>query len=201
MQYAPTDKEEDMFKMIHNAFMSLLLFTIITGLIYPLAVTGIAQLLFPFQANGSIIEQNGNPVGSALIGQQFSDPKYFWGRPSATSPYPYNASSSSGSNLGQGNPVLLNALQERVVRLKVEDPANNKPLPVDLVTASGSGLDPHISPAAAEYQAARVAKNRGIDEAKIHALIAAYTEPRQFGILGEPVINVLKLNLALDELK
>jgi K+-transporting ATPase ATPase C chain len=189
-----------MFIMIRNALMSLLLFTIITGIIYPLVVTGIAQALFPFQANGSIIEQNGKPAGSALIGQQFGDAGYFWGRPSATFPYPYNASSSSGSNLGQSNPVLLNAVQERALRLTSEGPAGN-PVPIDLVTASGSGLDPHISPAAAEYQAARVARNRGLDEAKVRALIAAYTEPRQFGILGEPVVNVLKLNLALDELK
>ncbi len=187
--------------MIRNALMTLLLFTIIAGIIYPLAVTGIAQLIFPFQANGSIIEQNGKQVGSALIGQPFSNPEYFWGRLSATSPYPYNASSSSGSNQGQSNPVLIHAVQERVAQLKAADPANDKLIPVDLVTASGSGLDPHISPASAEYQAVRVASNRGIDEAKIRALIAAYTEPRQFGILGEPVVNVLKLNLALDELK
>lgn len=188
-------------KVIRTSIMALIVFTIITGIIYPFAVTGIAQLLFPFQANGSIINQNGNNVGSALIGQQFSDPRYFGGRPSATSPYPYNASSSSGSNLGQSNPALLNAVQERIARLKAEDSANNKPVPVDLVTASGSGLDPHISPAAAEYQTARVARNRGIDETKVRALITAYTEPRQFGIFGEPVVNVLQLNLALDELK
>jgi len=181
--------------------MTLIVFTIITGIIYPLAVTGIAQLLFPFQANGSIINQNGNPVGSALIGQQLGNPIYFWGRPSATSPYPYNASSSSGSNLGQGNSVLLNAVQERIARLKAEDPTNNKPVPIDLVTASGSGLDPHISPAAAEYQAARVARNRVVDEAKVRALITAYTEPRQLGIFVEPVVNDLKLNFALDELR
>ena len=187
--------------MIRNACMSLLLFTILTGLIYPLAVTGIAQAIFPHQANGSIIMQNGKPVGSVLIGQQFDDPKYFRGRRSATSPYPYNASSSSGSNHSQSNPSLIQAVQERIECLKAEDPSNDKPIPVDLVTASGSGLDPHISPASAEYQAARVATNRGMDEAKVRALIAAYTEPRQFGILGEPVVNVLRLNLALDELK
>lgn len=186
---------------IRTSIRVLVIFTIITGIIYPLVVTGIAQVLFPFQANGSIIVANGKTAGSSLIGQPFIDPTYFWGRPSATSPYPYSASSSSGSNLGQSNPVLLNVVQERITRLKAEEPANNNPVPVDLVTASGSGLDPHISPAAAEYQAARVARNRKIDEAKVRALIAAYTEPRQFGILGEPVVNVLKLNLALDELK
>lgn len=181
--------------------MALLVFTIITGIIYPLVVTGIAQVFFPFQANGSIINQNGKPAGSVLIGQQFSDPQYFWGRPSATSPYPYNASSSSGSNQGQSNPALIQAVKERIEHLKAEDPANYNLKPVDLVTASASGLDPHISPASAEYQVNRVARHRGIDIEKVRALIAAYTEPRLFGILGEPVVNVLKLNLALDELK
>ncbi len=180
--------------------MSLLLFTILTGFIYPLAVSGIAQVAFPQQANGSVITKNGKPLGSELLGQQFEDPKYFWGRLSATTPYPYNGGSSSGSNLGPNSPDLLKAAQGRVKALQDADPGNTAKVPVDLVTSSGSGLDPHISPAAAEYQARRVARNRGIDEAKVHALIAAYTEPRQFGILGEPTVNVLKLNLALDDL-
>jgi K+-transporting ATPase ATPase C chain len=187
--------------MIRNAFMSLLLFTILTGLIYPLAVTGIAQAIFPHQANGSIVMKDGKPIGSALLGQQFDDPKYFWGRLSATTPYPYNGGSSSGSNLGPNNPNLIKAVQERIKALHEANPGNTSSIPVDLVTASGSGLDPHISPAAAEYQTARVARQRVIEEAKVRALIAAYTEPRQFGILGETVVNVLKLNLALDELK
>jgi K+-transporting ATPase ATPase C chain len=189
-----------MFTMIRNAFMSLILFTVLTGLIYPLAVTGIAQVVFPDQANGSIIKKNGKAVGSSLIGQQFDAPKYFWGRPSATTPYPYNGGSSSGSNQGTNNPDLLKAVQARISALRAADPSNASKIPVDLVTASGSGLDPHISPAAAEYQVKRVAKVRGLDETKINALISAYTEGRQFGIFGEPVVNVLRVNLALDEL-
>ncbi len=180
--------------------MALFVFTILAGIIYPLAVTGLAQAIFPNQANGSIIKKNGKPVGSALIGQQFDEPKYFWGRLSATSPYPYNGASSSGSNLGPNNPDLIKAVQGRIDKLKAADPTNNAKIPVDLVTASGSGLDPHISPAAAEYQMQRVARNRGIDEAKVQALIAAYTDAREVGILGEPTVNVLKLNLALDDL-
>ena len=190
-----------MFTMIRNAFMSLLLFTLLTGIIYPLAVTGIAQAIFPHQANGSIIMKDGKPIGSALIGQQFDDPKYFWGRPSATGPYPYNGGASSGSNRGTNHPDLVKSAQGRIDALRASDPSDTGPVPVDLVTASGSGLDPHISPAAAEYQAKRVARVRGLDEAKVHALVAAYIEPRQFGIFGEPVVNVLELNLALDELK
>ncbi len=189
-----------MLRMIGNALMLLLLFTILTGFIYPLAVTGIAQVIFPQRANGSIIAKDGKPVGSELLGQQFDDPKYLWGRLSATGPYPYNGASSSGSNRGPNNPDLMKAAQERTAALRAADPSNQEKIPVDLVTASGSGLDPHISPAAAQYQIRRVAKNRGIDEAKVQALIAAYTEPRQFGILGEPAVNVLKLNLALDDL-
>lgn len=189
-----------MTKMIRNALMSLLLFTVITGFIYPLAVTGIAQAIFPYQANGSIITKDGKPVGSALLGQQFEDQKYFWGRLSATSPYPYNGGSSSGSNLGPNNPDLMKALQTRIQALRDADPGNTAKIPMDLVTASGSGLDPHISPAAAAYQVQRVAKLRGMDEAKVSALVAANTEGRQFGFLGEPVVNVLKMNLALDEL-
>jgi K+-transporting ATPase ATPase C chain len=190
-----------MRKIIRNTLMTLVMFTILTGFIYPLAVTGIAQVIFPFQANGSIITQNGKAVGSALLGQQFEDPKYFWGRLSATTPYPYNGGSSSGSNLGLNNPDLMKAVQARIQALHAADPGNTAKVPVDLVTASGSGLDPHISPAAAKYQVIRVAKARGLDEKKVSAFVARYSEGRQFGILGEPVVNVLRLNLALDELK
>ena len=189
-----------MFRMIRNMLMSLLLFTVITGFIYPLVVTGIAQVIFPGKANGSIIAKNGKAVGSDLLGQQFEDPKYFWGRLSATTPYPYNGGSSSGSNLGPNNPDLMKAVQARIQALREADPGNTAKIPVDLVTASGSGLDPHISPAAAAYQVQRVAKLRGMDEAKVSALVAANTEGRQFWILGEPTVNVLKLNLALDDL-
>lgn len=189
-----------MFRMIRNTLMSLLLFTVITGFIYPLVVTGIAQVIFPGKANGTIITKNGKAVGSDLLGQQFEDPKYFWGRLSATTPYPYNGGSSSGSNLGPNNPDLMKAVQTRIQALHDADPGNTAKIPVDLVTASGSGLDPHISPAAAAYQVQRVAKLRGMDEAKVSALVAANTEGRQFGFLGEPVVNVLKLNLALNEL-
>ncbi len=190
-----------MLKTIRITFISLLLFTILTGFVYPLAVTGIAQAIFPYQANGSILIHNGKPVGSALIGQQFEDPKYFWGRLSATTPYPYNGGSSSGSNLGPNNPDLMKAVQGRIKALQDADPGNSAKIPVDLVTASGSGLDPHISPAAAEYQVRRVAKARGIDEEKVSILLSRYTEGRQFGFLGETRVNVLKLNLALDEIK
>jgi len=188
-----------MFRMIRNTLMSLLLFTVITGFIYPLVVTGLAQLIFPDKATGSIITKNGKAVGSALLGQQFEDPKYFWGRLSATTPYPYNGGSSSGSNMGTNNPDLMKAVQARIQALREADPGNTAKIPVDLVTASGSGLDPHISPAAAAYQVQRVAKLRSMDEAKVSALVAANTEGRQFGFLGESVVNVLKLNLALDD--
>jgi K+-transporting ATPase ATPase C chain len=188
-------------RIVFSAVALLIVFTIITGLVYPLVVTGLAQLFFPFQANGSIIIRDSKPVGSILIGQHFDDPKYFWGRPSATQPYPYNAFSSSGSNLGQSNPSLLKTVQVRILRLKAADPDNDKLMPVDLITSSGSGLDPHISPAAAYYQAQRVARVRGIDKDMVFALIVAYTDKRQFGIFGEPNVNVLKLNLALDELQ
>ena len=181
--------------------MSLLLFTILTGFIYPLVVTGLAQALFPDQANGGLIMKNGKPAGSALLGQQFDDPKYFWGRLSATTPYPYNGGSSSGSNLGPNNPDLMKTVQSRVQALREADPQNKEKIPVDLVTSSGSGLDPHISPAAAQYQVGRVARARGLDEGKVRTLVVAHTEGRQFGILGEPRVNVLRLNLALDELK
>lgn len=190
-----------MLRMIRSALVSLLMLTLIVGVLYPLAVTAIAQALFPGQANGSILRKNGKSMGSALIGQPFDDPKYFWGRPSATGPFPYNAAASSGSNLGPSNPALLQAVRERISSLRGADIHNRRPVPVDLVTASGSGLDPHISPAAADYQVRRVATARGLEEARVRALIAAHTEGRQFGILGEPRVNVLRLNLALDELR
>ena len=190
-----------MFTMIRNSLMSLLLFTILTGLIYPLAVTGLAQAIFPSRANGSVITKNGKTVGSKLIGQQFEDPKYFWGRLSATGPYPYNGGSSSGSNLSQNNPALMTAVQARIDALRATDPGNDAKIPVDLVTASGSGLDPHISQAAAEYQINRVAKARGLDHTSVRTLIAKQTQGRWLGLIGEPVVNVLELNLALDEQK
>ena len=188
-------------KMIRPVLVSLTVFTIITGLIYPLAVTGIVQLIFPGQANGSIMVKNGKPVGSSLIGQPFDDPRYFWGRLSATAPYPYNPAASSGSNLAQSNPALLDNAKGRITALKAADPQAPAVVPADLATASGSGLDPHISPAAAEYQVKRVARARGLEEAKVLTLVAQSTEGRQFGILGEPRVNVLILNLALDELQ
>ena len=186
---------------IRPALMAILIFTLVTGVIYPLVVTGIAQLVFPRQANGSLIVANGQTVGSSLIGQSFNDPKYFWGRLSATSPYPYNAAASSGSNLGPSNPALLDAVRARISALKAADPTNTQPIPVDLVTASASGLDPDISVAAALYQAPRVAKARGMNEDAVTALVDQYTEGRQFGFLGEPRVNVLELNLALDGIK
>ena len=183
---------------VRAAVVSLLAFTAITGVAYPLVVTGIAQVAFPFQANGSLIVKDGKVVGSELIGQPFDDPKYFWSRPSATSPFPYNAAASSGSNLSPTNPALVKAVQERVAALRAADPGNDAPVPVDLVTASGSGLDPHISPAAAQYQVARVARARKLDPEAVQSLVARETEGRWLGILGEPRVNVLKLNLALD---
>ena len=182
------------------AIVSLVLLTVITGVIYPLAVTGLAQALFPHQANGSIIIQDGRVLGSALIGQPFNDPKYVWGRLSATWPFPYNAAASSGSNLGPLNPDLVRAVQARVNALRTADPGNTAPIPVDLVTASASGLDPHISVAAALYQVPRIARVRGLSEEQVRALVARFTEGRQLGILGEPRVNVLELNLALDAL-
>lgn len=179
--------------MIIQSIRMLVVMTIITGLAYPLIVTGIAQVAFKDQANGSLIYQNEKIVGSSLIGQPFSDPKYFWGRPSATSPMPYNGASSSGSNQGPTNPALKEAVEGRI-----KDHGGKTPVPADLVTASGSGLDPHISPAAAEYQIARVAKARGIQQSVLKELVQKHTEARQLGILGEPRVNVLRLNLALD---
>jgi len=179
----------------------LVVFTVITGIVYPLLVTGIAQIAFSHQANGSLIEQNGIAVGSELIGQSFSDPKYFWGRLSATSPVPYNGDASSGSNLGPSNLDLMQAVQARIDALKAVDPDNHLPVPVDLVTFSASGLDPDISVAAAHYQTARVARYRGLSQDLVAGLVSQFTEERQFGILGEPRVNVLQLNQALDTLK
>ena len=187
-----------MIKELKPALILLVLMTLITGVLYPALVTAIAKALFPSQANGSLIERDGKTLGSVLIGQTFEDPKHFWGRPSATSPYPGNATGSSGSNLGPTNPALADAVSGRVKALREADPSSTAPVPADLVTASASGLDPHISPAAAEYQAVRVAKARGIDKAKVLMLVADSTESRQLGFLGEPRVNVLKLNLALD---
>ncbi|OQY81748.1 MAG: potassium-transporting ATPase subunit C [Chloroflexi bacterium UTCFX4] len=189
-----------MLSQLRPALVALIALTIITGVLYPFAITLIAQIAFPSQANGSLIVQNGNVVGSALIGQPFNAPKYFWSRPSATGPVAYNAGASSGSNLGPTNPALLEAVQARAQALRAADPNNTAPIPVDLVTASGSGLDPHISVATANYQIARVARARNLDVARVQQLVAQFTEGRTFGILGEARVNVLQLNLALDAL-
>ncbi|MCQ8130932.1 potassium-transporting ATPase subunit KdpC [Methylomonas rivi] len=182
------------------AAMLLLLLTLVTGAAYPALVTIIAQTVFPDQANGSLVKNDkGQPIGSELIGQTFSEPKYFWSRPSATGPYSYNAAASAGSNLGPTNPALTEAVSARIQALKDADPGNTAPVPVDLVTASGSGLDPHISIAAAEYQIKRIAKIRKIGEGKLRELVDAHTEGRQWLVFGEPRVNVLKLNLALDQ--
>ena len=187
-----------MLREFKPALLMLIAFSVLTGLIYPFLVTGIAQVVFPHQANGSLIERNGKLMGSELIGQPFSSAKYFWARPSATSPYPYNAASSSGSNLGPTNPGLIEAVSARIKALRDADPDNKAAVPVDLVTASASGLDPHISLAAAEYQVNRVAKARGVDATAVRARVSKYTDGRGLGFLGEPGVNVLKLNLALD---
>lgn len=185
---------------IRPALTMLLLLTVLTGLIYPLAVTGIAQVFFSDQANGSLIVREGKVMGSKLIGQYFDKPEYFWSRPSATAPFPYNAAASGGSNLGPTNPVLIEAVKARVAALRSADSGNDSPIPVDLITASGSGLDPHISPAAALYQAKRVARARDLDETIVRTLIAEHTEERQYKLLGERRVNVLQLNLALGAL-
>jgi potassium-transporting ATPase KdpC subunit len=190
-----------MFTQLRISVISLFIFTVLTGLAYPLAVTGIAQWIFPFQANGSLMKQNGQVIGSELIGQSFTDPKYFLGRPSATAPFPYNAAASSGSNLGPTNQAFEQAVRTRIEALQSADPLNGSPIPVDLVTASASGLDPHISVAAALYQLPRVARERDLSEEQVRILVEQYTEGRQLGFLGEPRVNVLKLNLALDGLK
>jgi K+-transporting ATPase ATPase C chain len=187
-----------MGKLLRQAIVMLLLMTVITGIAYPLLATGLAQVMFPGQANGSLIEKNGKPVGSALIGQSFTDARYFWGRPSATSPNPNNSASSSGSNTGPSNPALIDTIKQRIDALHAVDPGNTALVPVDLITASGSGLDPEISPAAAQYQVSRVAQARKLSVSQVQALVAEYTSGRTLGILGEPRVNVLKLNLALD---
>jgi K+-transporting ATPase ATPase C chain len=194
-------------QQLRPAFLMLLVLTVVTGVIYPLVVTGMAQVIFPHQANGSLLTIDGKTYGSELIGQQFDDPKYFWGRLSATGAFAYNAfnaetlTGSSGSNYGPLNPALMELVQARVDALRAADPANTSPIPVDLVTASGSGLDPHISVAAALYQVSRVAAARGLSNEAVQSIVNDYREGRQFGFLGEPTVNVLELNLALDGLK
>jgi K+-transporting ATPase ATPase C chain len=184
--------------LIRPAVSLFVLLSVITGLVYPGLITGVAQLAFPSAAKGSLIVKEGKPVGSELIGQNFTEPKYFWGRPSATGPMPYNASASSGSNQGPLNPALMDAVKGRVEALLAADPGNKRTVPIDLVTSSASGLDPHISPAAADYQADRVARVRQLDAKQVRQLIARHTEGRELGLFGEPRVHVLKLNLALD---
>ena len=187
------------FEQLRPALVMLTLLTLLTGVLYPLAMTGLAQVFFPDKANGSLITRDGQTVGSELIGQSFDDPKYFWGRLSATGPVPYNAAASSGSNYGPLNPALTDMVQARIDALHVADPGNTDPIPVDLVTASGSGLDPHISPAAADYQVPRVAQARGVPEDRVQAVVAARTEGAEWGFIGAARVNVLRLNLALDD--
>ena len=190
-----------MIRLARPALMMFLLLSILTGIVYPLVVTGLGQTVFAQAANGSVIEINGTPIGSALIGQQFSSPKYFWGRLSATSPQPYNGASSSGSNLGPLNPALADAVKARIEALRAADPGNNQPVPIDLVTASGSGLDPEISLAAAYYQASRVAAARGLAAERVKSLIAEHAQTPWLGVFGEPRVNVLALNIDLDEIR
>jgi K+-transporting ATPase ATPase C chain len=187
-----------MVRELRTTLIVFLLLTGVTGLVYPGVIALIGRVFFAGQATGSVMEVNGQAVGSRLLGQPFTDPRYFWGRPSATGPQPYHGGASTGSNLGPTNPALLDAVRERVAALRAADPGNQQPVPADLVTASGSGLDPHISPAAAEYQLARVARVRGLSEADVRALVAQATEGRTLGVLGEPRVNVLALNLALE---
>lgn len=186
-------------KQIKIAFLLLIIFSIITGLIYPGIITGIAQLLFNWRANGSFVQSHGKTMGSELMGQYFDDPKYFWGRPSATTPFPYNTASSTGSNLGPSNPAFLTGVKQQIDTLHQADLQYHASIPVDLVTASGSGLDPEISPLAAYYQVHRIAQARRVSEAVIKNLVKKYIVNRAFGILGEPRVNVLKINLALDQ--
>ena len=190
-----------MWQQMRTAVLLFAAITILTGVAYPLVITGVAQALFPRQANGSIVEINGMEVASELVGQPFSDPRYFWGRPSATTPVAYNGASSVGSNLGPSNNDLKAAVQKRIDALLFSDPENHLPIPVDLVTASGSGLDPHISPASALYQASRVAKARGIDKILVEALVHSHIKNRPFGVFGEPTVHVIHLNIALDALR
>jgi K+-transporting ATPase ATPase C chain len=187
--------------ILRPALALFVLLSVLTGALYPLAVTGIARALFPAEATGSILVREGRPVGSSLIGQSFTTARYFWSRPSATTPQPYNGTASGGSNLGPLNPALADAVRARIAALRAADPVNTAPIPADLATASASGLDPHISVAAADYQARRVARERGLEVARVRALIAAHQEGRLLGLLGEPRVNVLELNLALDALK
>ena len=187
------------FSEILPSLRMLVVLTALTGVVYPLLITGVAQVAFRHAANGSLIVVDGKTLGSELIGQPFDDPKYFWSRPSATSPQPYNGAASAASNQGARNPALADAVKDRIKALRDADPDNKAPVPIDLVTASGSGLDPHISVAAAEYQISRVAKARGLPEQQVRALVGQNTEGRTFGVLGEPRVNVLALNLALDK--
>jgi K+-transporting ATPase ATPase C chain len=189
-----------MSRQLRPALVLLFLLTVLTGVVYPVLVTVVAQTAFAHEANGSLVYRGTDVTGSALIGQPFDDPRYFWGRLSATAPFAYNAAASSGSNLGPLNPALVDAVKARVDALREADPDNHAPIPVDLVTASGSGLDPHVSPAAAQWQVPRVARARGLDPATVDALVTRHTEPRQWGFLGEARVNVLALNLALDAL-
>jgi K+-transporting ATPase ATPase C chain len=190
-----------MNNILRPVLVTFTVLTLVTGVAYPLAVTGIGQALFPTQAGGSLIQRDGKTVGSALIGQNFTDPGHFWGRPSATGPQPNNAIASSGSNQGPLNPALVDAVKGRVEALRAADPGNTLPVPVELVTASASGLDPHISPAAAGFQVQRVAKARNLDATKVRALVVDNTQSPMLGLMGEPVVNVLRLNLALDALR
>ena len=195
------DNDQHNDSILRPALVSFALLTVLVGIAYPLAVTGIASVVFPDEAAGSLVMKDGKAVGSSLIGQNFSDPKHFWGRPSATSPMSYNAAASGGSNLGSLNPALVDAVKGRVETLRAADPGNTGPVPVDLVTASASGLDPHITPEAARYQVARIAKARGLPADKVMALVDQQVESPLFGFLGEPRLNVLRLNIALDATK